>query len=84
MAIYMGFILGKLHVQRGMALADFPEVENYPHTERSKQVGASICATVNMLAGTMLPKYPEDRWVQYFWQRNLERRPLNFSHLETT
>jgi hypothetical protein len=83
-AIYMGFILGKLRVQRGMALADFPEVKNYPRTERSKQVGASICAAVNMMAGTMLPKYSEDRWVQYFWHRNLELRPLDFSHLETT
>jgi hypothetical protein len=83
-AIYMGFILGKFHVQAGMALADFPEVKNYPETDRSKQVGASICAAVNMLAGTMLPKYSENRWVQYFWQRNLELRPLNLSHLETT
>lgn len=80
-AIYMGFVLGKLHVKRGLALADFPEVEKYPATELSKQVGASICAAVNMLAGTMLPKYPEDAWVQYFWQRSLELRPLDFAHL---
>ena len=81
-AVYMGFILGKLHVREGLALADFPEVEHYPTTERSRDVGASICATVNMLAGTELPKYPEDDWVQYFWRRSLELRPLDFSHLE--
>lgn len=81
-AIYMGFVLGKLHVKKGLALADFPEVEKYPGTELSKQVGASICATVNVLAGTMLPKYSEDAWVQYFWQRSLDLRPLDFAHLE--
>jgi hypothetical protein len=81
-AIYMGFVLGKLFVKKGLALADFPEVEKYPFTELSKQVGASICASVNMLAGNMLPKFPEDAWVQYFWQRGLELCPLDFSHLE--
>jgi hypothetical protein len=81
-AIYMGFVLGKLFVKEGLALADFPEVEKYPSTERSKQVGASICASVNMLAGNMLPKFSEDAWVQYFWQRSLDLCPLDFSHLE--
>jgi hypothetical protein len=81
-AIYMGFVLRKLHVKKGLALASFPEVEKYPDTELSKQVGASICAAVNGLAGTMLPKYSEDAWVQYFWQRSLDLRPLDFAHLE--
>jgi hypothetical protein len=81
-AVYMGFVSGKLVVKRGLALADFPEVEHYPTTERSRQVGASICAAVNMFAGTTLPKYSEDTWTQYFWQRSLDLRPLEFGHLE--
>lgn len=81
-AVYMGFVSGKLHVARGLVLADFPEVERYPATELSKKVGASVCATVNMSAGTSLPRYQEDLWVQYFWQRSLELRPLNFAALE--
>ena len=81
-AVYMAFISGRLHVAEGLALADFPEVENYPTTERSLEVGASICATVNMLARDTLPKYADDDWVQYFWQRSLELHPLNFSSLE--
>jgi hypothetical protein len=80
-AVYMGFVLGKLRVKQGLALADFPEVEHYPTTDRSQEVGASICACVNMLAGSSLPKYAEDNWVQYFWRRNLELRPLNFDYL---
>ena len=78
----MGFMLNKLYVKQGLDLADFPEVEKYPATELSKRVGASVCATVNMMAGTMLPKYSEDAWVQYFWQRSLGLRPLDFTHLE--
>jgi len=81
-ALYMGFVLGKLFVKRGLVLADFPEVEHYPNTEKSLAVGASICASVNMLAGTMLPKYSEDTWVQYFWKRSLDLHPLDFRHLE--
>jgi hypothetical protein len=81
-AIYMGFVLGKLYVKRGLALADFSEVEQYPRTEKSLEVGASICATAGMLAGSMLPKYPDDAWVQYFWKRSLELHPLDFRQLE--
>lgn len=81
-AIYLGFVLGRLKVKRGLALADFPEVEHYPDTEKSLAVGASICAAVNMLAGTTLPKYPDDAWVQYFWRRSLDLRPLDFRPLE--
>jgi hypothetical protein len=80
-AIYMAFISGRLHVKSDLALADFSEVEYYPSTEKSLKVGASICAAVNMLAGNALPKYPDDAWVQYFWKRSLELRPLDFSPL---
>jgi len=81
-AVYMAFVSGRLRVMQGLALADFPEVIRYPETERSLQVGASICATVNMLAGNTLPRFREDTWVQYFWKRSLELHPLNFRHLE--
>jgi len=80
--LYIGAVLGKLRVKQGLALADFPEVEHYPKTERSLVVGASICAAVNGIAGRMLPKYSEDTWVQYFWGRSLDLHPLDFRHLE--
>jgi hypothetical protein len=80
--VYMAFISGRMHVREGLALADFPEVSRYPETERSVEVGASVCATVNMLAGDGLPKFRENAWVQYFWKRSLELRPLTFDHLE--
>lgn len=34
-AVYMGFVLGRLKVFKGLALADFPEVSKYPDTPRS-------------------------------------------------
>jgi len=80
--LYIGFILGKLFVKRGLALADFPEVQNYPNSEKSLKVGAAVCASVNMVAGKMLPKYSDDAWVQYFWKRSLDLRPLDFRQLE--
>lgn len=80
-AVYLAFMLGRLYVKEGLALADFPEVQQYPATKKSEVVGASICSTVNMLAGSSLPKYEDDTWVQYFWKRSLDLRPLNFRHL---
>ncbi len=81
-AIYMAFISGRMHVRADLPLAEFEEVKNYPITEKSIEVGASICAIVNFLVGDALPKYPEDAWVQYFWRRSLELRPLDFNPLE--
>lgn len=81
-AVYLGFAMDRLKVFKGLALADFPEVTNYPSTERSKQVGAAICAQVNMMAGMMLPDYVDDEWVIYFWKRSFELRPFRYDHLE--
>jgi hypothetical protein len=80
-AIYMAFLSDRFKVAEGLALANFPEVEHYPDTEESLRVGAAVCATVNMMAGESLAKYSENRWVQYFWNRSLELRPMNFDHL---
>ena len=80
-AVYLAFMLERLYVKKGLALADFPEVQHYPQTEKSEAVGASVCAAVNMLAGRSLPKYIDDTWVQYFWRRSVDLRPLDFRHL---
>jgi hypothetical protein len=73
-AICMAFVSDRLRVKQGLALAEFPEVicAWIPFLE----VGASICAAVNMLAADSLPKYPEDTWVQYFWRRSCEVQPV--------
>jgi hypothetical protein len=81
--VYMGFIIGKLVVKKGLSLSKFPEIEKYPKTELSLQVGASVCALVNGIAGQMLPDYSQDEWAQYFWNRSYEIRPIKMDHLMT-
>lgn len=79
--VYMGFVIGKLDVKEGLSLAEFPEIEKYPDTELSLQVGASVCAAVNVFAGQMLADYSQDEWAQYFWNRSYEFRPVKMDHL---
>ncbi len=81
-AIYMGFATDRLIVAPGLALADFPEISKYPDTERSKEVGAAICAALNSVGDTFLNGYDRTSWLKYFAQRCLELRPLSFAHLE--
>jgi hypothetical protein len=80
--LYMGFVSGKLKVKEGLALADFPEIENYPITERSREVGASICSAITMFFGIEWDKNPDREWCIYFWNRGLELEPVDLSGLE--
>jgi hypothetical protein len=72
--IYLGFVNDFLRVAKGLALADFPEIEKYPDTDRSREVAASIRATINSMVG--LVDDPEfNTWSKYFWNRGLEIEP---------
>lgn len=79
--VYMGFVIGKLFVKEGLGLANLQEIEKYPDTELSLQVGASVCAAVNTFAEQMLPEYEENFWLKYFWHRNTELRPIKMDHI---
>lgn len=70
-AIYICFELGKLKVFSKSALANFPEIENYPHTEESKKIAASVRASLNGFIGMDLGDNLTD-WQDYFWNRGLE------------
>jgi hypothetical protein len=72
--IYLAFVNDFLKVAKGLALADFPEIENYPNTERSKEVAASIRATINSFAG-LVEDAGFNSWSNYFWNRGLEIEP---------
>jgi hypothetical protein len=72
--LYIGFVNDFIKVQEGLALADFPEIEKYPDTERSMEVAASIRATINVMSF----EYKENNyinWSTYFWNRGLEIEP---------
>jgi hypothetical protein len=70
-AIWLAFDSGVLKAFKGLALAKFPEIENYPHTELSKKVAASISASIHMLFAE--PHYSvSSDWPKYFWNRGIE------------
>lgn len=70
-AIWLAFDSGVLKVFEGLALASFPEIENYPQTELSQKVAASIRASIHMFINE--PHYPaSSNWPRYFWNRGLE------------
>lgn len=70
-AIWLAFDSGALKVFEGLALASFPEIEKYPHTELSEKVAASIRSSVYMFISE--PHYPaSSNWPRYFWNRGLE------------
>lgn len=70
-ATWLAFDSGVLKVFEGLALANFPEIEKYPHTELSEKVAASIRSSIYMFF--IEPHYPEtSSWPKHFWKRGLE------------
>jgi len=76
-AVYIGFTIGKLVVSPDVSLARFPEVQYYPNTEISKQVAASIRATMNTIFDIDVIK-DDLSWPTYFWNHGLELEQCNF------
>lgn len=70
-AIWLAFDSGTLKVKKGLALASFPEIEKYPHTDLSRKVASSIRASMYIFFTE--PIYPTSlNWPSYFWNRGLE------------
>lgn len=70
-AVWLAFDSGTLKVAEGLALASFPEIEKYPHTELSQRVAASIRSSIHMFFAE--PHYPaSSNWPRYFWNRGFE------------
>lgn len=69
--IWLAFDSGVLKVRKGLALANFHEIEKYPITEMSKKVAASIRSTINFFFGQSHFKKSSE-WPRYFWNRGFE------------
>ena len=70
-AIWLAFDSGTLKVKKGLALASFPEIEKYPHTDLSRKVASSIRASMHIFFTE--PHYlTSSNWPSYFWNRGLE------------
>jgi hypothetical protein len=72
--VYLAFDAGLLRVKEGLALAQFPEIEDYPLTEISKRVAGSIRATINMFMGQDI-FVPKAGWPKEFWNRSYALSP---------
>jgi len=67
--VYIMGSLGRLVVQKGSALGNLNSLSDYPDTEESKVVGATVCATCNSFIGLGAESAAFD-WPKYFWERN--------------
>lgn len=69
--IYIALVAQTLRIPQGSEIANLEAVTDYPDTEESLRVGASVCATCNMLIGMTLQE-SNSSWSDYFWQRGFE------------
>jgi len=74
-ATWLAFDADRLKVSAGLALADFPRIEDYPDTEQSQRIAASIRATLNQMFGETDLMASGTDWPVAFWNRGLELEP---------
>lgn len=80
-AIYIAFVTGILKVVEGVSLSNFPAVADYPQTDESRQVGASVHASISAFFSFFLEENSYEKhtpWSRYFWNRGLELEPCAF------
>jgi hypothetical protein len=70
-AVYFGFANGKLTTSPDTSLADFPQLEYYPDTEKSRLVASAVRAALPLLLLDPEKEYQTD-WAKYFWNRGLQ------------
>lgn len=74
-AVWLAFDADILKVSPDISLANFPEIENYPHSELSKEIGAGIRSTLNAFFGSAFQYQNDSVWPNYFWNRGLAIDP---------
>lgn len=75
-AINIAFDSGRLKVFKGLELADFPEVEHFPYTEKSKRVASSIRSVLNSYFDG--EDVNQNIWPKYFWNKGLLLQKCEF------
>jgi hypothetical protein len=74
-AVWLAFDADRLKVAPGLALAQFPRIEDYPNTELSKKIAAAIRAGLNSFFGDTNLMASGTAWPVAFWNRGLEIEP---------
>ncbi|WP_079538464.1 hypothetical protein [Bradyrhizobium lablabi] len=77
-AVWLAFDADILKVTADLSLARFPEIQDYPDTEISQKIGASIRGGLNMFFGSQI-HYANAPWPDYFWNRGLAIEPCELN-----
>ncbi len=70
-AVYIAFVTDMLIVDSKTSLANFPAIADYPETDESIRIAASVRATTTTFFGFEQDK-KSSPWSTYFWNRGLE------------
>ena len=70
-AVYIAFISDMLKVFKGLELANFPAIEDFPSTEESQRVASSVRSTVLIFYSQFKTDH-STAWISYFWKRGLD------------
>jgi hypothetical protein len=70
-AAYLALTTQKVALAEGVSLGNPEAVKDYPRTEESRKVAASVRAMCNFLIGTTLKEF-DSGWALYFWNRGFE------------
>ncbi len=74
-AIWLAFDAERLQVASGLALAQFPRIQDYPETELSQRIAASIRSALNLFFGEAGLMASESTWPVTFWNQGLKLDP---------
>jgi hypothetical protein len=69
-AVYIAFVSGLLRASATTSMANFPAVADYPRTDESQRVAASVRSTINMFFTRSYDR--TSQWPGYFWNHGLE------------
>ncbi len=70
-AAYLALATQKVALVEGISLGNLETIKDFPHTEESQKVAASVRAVCNFLIGTTLKEF-DSGWARYFWNRGFE------------
>ena len=72
--IYLMGRCDKLLFEKNSAMADLPELQDYPDSEMSIMIASVVRASTNFLLSRRAIENSEN-WISYFWNRGLEIEP---------
>lgn len=72
--MYFLIVNDKMKIVRDSALAQLPELIDYPNTELSKMIASGVRASSNIILNKPFITINET-WIKYFWNRGIQLEP---------